>query len=220
MFNIIFVAIILFMKKFLCLMLSLCFLCFTFVFTGCALQENSAEIEATLESSALAQEQIIISASKSAKMLSFDENLPEIFDFLGNAPYKTYTITLFGVVYKDAIKNKLVAIKEDGTHFQPTESTDLINGYIDYFTLKIKLLSNETSIKLSPTAVPQPLNKLRIIDGYYYLNLVWLNLDKTKTTFSLKEYQPENYIYIETLSPAQKTIQKLLIKLVYDITFI
>ena len=190
------------------------------MFVGCNPKENSAEIDATLESSNLVQEQIIISTSKNAKTISFDENSPEIFNFLGNSPYKTYSITLFGVINKEAIKNKLVAIKEDGTHYQIAEDADLINGYIDYFTLKIKMLSSETSIKFAPSGTPEPLNKLRIIDGFYYLNLVWLNLDKSKTIFTLKEYEPENYIYIETLSPTQKTIQKLLIKLVYDITFI
>ena len=208
------------MKKFLCLMLSFCCFGFSLMFVGCNPKENSAEIDATLESSNLVQEQIIISTSKNAKTISFDENSPEIFNFLGNSPYKTYSITLFGVINKEAIKNKLVAIKEDGTHYQIAEDADLINGYIDYFTLKIKMLSSETSIKFAPSGTPEPLNKLRIIDGFYYLNLVWLNLDKSKTIFTLKEYEPENYIYIETLSPTQKTIQKLLIKLVYDITFI
>jgi len=190
------------------------------LFSACSSQEENAEVLISLESSNLGQEEILVSTSKNAKMISFDENLPEIYNIFGNTPYKTYSATIYGIARKESIKNKLVPVKADGTHWQATENKNLIENYVDYFTLKIKLLSNETSIRFSPNAESEPLNKLRIINGNYYLNFVWLNLDKTKTNFSLKEYEPENYIYIETLSPTQKTIQKFILKLTYDITFV
>ena len=190
------------------------------IFSACETKTDNFAVEATLKSSTLAGNQIIISTSKTAEMISFNEKTPEIFDFLGSSPYKVYSVTLFGLLNTEDFINSLTPIKADKTHWQTNESEELIDKYVDYFTLKIKLESNENSIKFSPKSSSERLDTLRIIDGYYYLNLPYIELNKEKTTFSTVQYAPDNYIYIETLDPMQKTITRLIVKITYDITFI
>ncbi|MCR5553206.1 MAG: hypothetical protein K6F08_00445 [bacterium] len=182
-------------------------------------QSSSPFISVGLDSSAINSPSLSVSVSSSPSKISFSEKLSSLKTVFGTETYDLYNVTISGIAILDNIIISAIPTNENGGTVNASQ-TDQIAYYTDYFSLKFKTTSNIKTISIGEPDNSASINKNRLIDNYYLLNLKWLKLSKNKETATTFDYGYSNYMLIETKDANNQTLEKFMLHLTFDITFI
>ncbi|MBO4569880.1 MAG: hypothetical protein J5689_01525 [Clostridia bacterium] len=208
------------MKNKLLTFLTAFLITFSFLLVGCQSgQSSSPFIIVSLDSSAISSPSLSVSASSSPSKISFSDKLSSLKAVFGTETYELYNVTISGIAFLDNIIISAIPTNENGETINASQ-TDQIAYYTDYFSLKFKITSNIKTISIGEPDNSISINKNRLIDNYYLLNLKWLKLSKNKETATIFDYGNSNYMLIETKDANNQTLEKFMLHLTFDITFI
>ena len=208
------------MKNKLLTFLTAFLITFSFLFVGCQSgQSSSPFIIVSLDSSAISSPSLSVSVSSSLSKISFSEKLSSLKSVFGTETYDLYNVTISGIAIIDNIIISAIPTNENGETVNASQ-TDQIAYYTDYFSLKFKTTSLIKTISIGEPNNSEAINKNRLIDGYYLLNLKWLKLSKNKETATTFDYGNSNYMLIETKDANNQTLEKFMLHLTFDIIFI
>lgn len=204
------------LSKILCILL---LFCCVFAFFGCK-NEQKASILVDLSQSKIAKDSLSLTVNSSPVKIKFTSKTPEAQNTFGETEYDVYNICLAGSVSAENVKLNATAIKKDGSLFNETDASSDLFCYTDYFQVAIKLPDYARTITFDKDAKLEPIDGLHVLDGYYYLNLKWLNMSPDKSTIKPFEYTPDNYIYVQINNKDNNIAQTFLLHITYDIIFI
>ena len=189
-------------------------------FVGCKNDQTSSPfIVASLDSSLVSSPSLSISVSNKPSKISFSEKLSSLKAIFGNQTYDLYNITISGIAILDNIIISAIPTNENGETVSASQ-TDQIAYFTDYFSVKFKTTSNIKTISVGEPNNSESINKNRLIDNYYLLNLKWLKLSKNKESATTFDYENSNYLLIETKDANNQTLEKFMLHLTFDIIFI
>lgn len=197
-------------------------LIFSLLLSGC---DNNVginpEITTSLSSSATNTSSLTISNNITPSKIAFADNLPELKSAFGNKTYDFFTICISGIVNKNDVYINAIPTKNNDETLYPSDDQSLLAYYTDYFQLAIKVPSNIKTIKqIDQSQAPQEIDINRLMNGYYYLNLKWLNLSADKTQLKAFEYDNNNYYLIEFFNSENQIYSSMIVKIIIDIIFV
>ena len=198
----------------------LCFVLLLPFLTGCNQETKNKPVAVSLNSTALSHSSLNISINQEPSKIGFSaapENLKNAF---GTSSYEFFTISLSGLVNLDDAKINAIPTKADGTTLTSSEDESEVAYFTDYLTFYFKVQSDVRTIKIGINSPFTPIESNRLIDGKYYLNFKYLYLSNNKTTANAFDYGLDNYLYIETRNNNDKTLNKFILKLSYDLLFV
>lgn len=204
------------LSKILCILLLFCCI---FAFFGCK-QEQKASIFVDLSQSKIAKDSLSLTINSSPVKIKFTSKTPEAQNIFGETEYDVYNICLAGSISTENIKLNATAIKKDGSLFNETDTSGDLFCYTDYFQVAFKLPDAAHTITFDKNAKLEPIDSLHVLDGFYYLNLKWLNMSPDKSTIKPFEYTPDNFIYVQINNKDNNVAKMFLIHITYDIIFI
>ena len=210
-------------KKFIKYLNYICFctlFClFSFVFAGCS-SKNEETYMASLNTTTVGKTSLSISITNKPYTVQFTSNTPTLLEEFGSETYNCINICLAGIVNTEEAKLNATPIKQDGSPYTSQDQPQDLFCYTDYFQFAFPISSYAKTIRFSKDEPLTAIEKNRVIDNYYYLNLKWLNLSPDKHTIKTFEYENDNYIYIQVNSVENTTSTMFLLHLTFDITFV
>ena len=200
---------------------SVFWLALSFIFLAACNNESKTEnVAVSLNSTALSHSSLNISINQEPSKIGFSSASEDLKNAFGLTSYDFYTISLSGLVSLDDAKINAIPTKADGSTLLSSDDESEIEYFTDYLSFSFKVQSDIRTIKIGATAPFVPIDKNRLIEGNYYLNFKYLNLSSDKLIAQAFDYGLDNFIYIETHNNDDKTLNKFIVKLSYDLLFI